>query len=340
MGNIYNNISNEERRMIINMYDNGDTVTTIAHHLQRPRSTVVSIVHKILQTKSIEKQLRGGIRKKKLSDVQRYSICRWVDTNCCITLEKLKRKLFKKFNVKCCTKTVERALKDFHYTLKRTSIYPEKRNNNETIIKRERYVYEYRNILLKYKHEQIFFIDEAGFSLSMRNRRGRAPKGHRAITTVPSIRSRNISVCAAINLNGVKNFQIETTAYNSLKFSEFVKEFCTKLKMNGISQAVLVMDNVPFHKTKDVELVVTGLRDISIKILYLPPYSPFLNPVEQVFSKWKNLVRRKNPTNEKKLLKCIRRSFRKITNQNCEKFYYHMIKIMQLCVEKKPILDE
>lgn len=191
-----------------------------------------------------------------------------------------------------------------------------------------------------FKEENIYFIDEAGFSLSMRNRRGRAPKGHRTITTVPGIRFKNISVCTAMNLNGVKKFQIETSAFNSAKFSSFMKEFCTNLKSDGVFKALLVMDNVPFHKTQEVRQVIREMNDITIRIIYLPPYSPFLNPIKNVLSKWKQLVRQKQSSTEAKLLKHIRKSLKKITSKNCRNFYRYMLQMMKLCIDKLPILDE
>ena len=54
------------------------------------------------------------------------------------------------------------------------------------------------------------------------------------------------------------------------------------------------MDNVAFHKNKEVKAIAEAKRHI---IIFLPPYSPFLNPIENMFSKWKQVIRAKRPAN-------------------------------------------
>mgnify|MGYP003487352982 CR=1 FL=1 len=68
-----------------------------------------------------------------------------------------------------------------------------------------------------------------------------------------------------------------------------------KLRENDIQNAVFVADNVPFHKSCQVRNV---LAENGHQLLFLPSYSPFINTVEQVFSKWKNCVRSQRPENE------------------------------------------
>ena len=69
---------------------------------------------------------------------------------------------------------------------------------------------------------QIIFVDEAGFNLSMRRSRGWSRVNTEARVTVPFTRSRNISVCAAINANGPIMYEVNASAYNSGSFKEFM----------------------------------------------------------------------------------------------------------------------
>jgi transposase len=62
------------------------------------------------------------------------------------------------------------------------------------------------------------------------------------------------------------------------------------------------MDNARFHHCIEI---TTLLRDSGFILLYLPPYSPFLNPIENSFSKWKSHVISLNPTNENQLVEYI-----------------------------------
>lgn len=62
------------------------------------------------------------------------------------------------------------------------------------------------------------------------------------------------------------------------------------------------MDNVIFHKTEQVQV---SLSSTNFEIVFLPPYSPFLNPIENFFSKWKRSVRSSLPSNEEELITAI-----------------------------------
>ena len=89
------------------------------------------------------------------------------------------------------------------------------------------------------------------------------------------------------------------------------------LKDKNINDEVCIMANVSFHKSKEVQRLI---KDSSYSNLFLPPYSPFLNPIENMFSKWKEHVRRENPQNESHLLELINNGSQLISSKNCEGF--------------------
>ncbi|MCP5019015.1 MAG: hypothetical protein GY938_27610 [Ketobacter sp.] len=66
------------------------------------------------------------------------------------------------------------------------------------------------------------------------------------------------------------------------------------------------MDNVRFHKMNDIKTMIFENGHI---VEFLPPYSPFLNPIENVFSKWKNIVERDRNSSEDKLIESIGSGF-------------------------------
>ena len=74
------------------------------------------------------------------------------------------------------------------------------------------------------------------------------------------------------------------------------------------------MDNAPFHKIHEVKRIVLA-RGHFIK--YLPPYSLFLNPIENMFAAWKEYVRRARPTSEIHLMELIKHRSILITEEDC-----------------------
>nr|XP_004212365.2 uncharacterized protein LOC101237169 [Hydra vulgaris] len=183
--------------------------------------------------------------------------------------------------------------------------------------------------------DKIFFIDEVGFSLSMQVRRGRSLAGKRATQTVTNIRSRNISVCYAMNKNGILKYEAQTRAFNTESFFDFIRLVLAQLAVNKVVGSILILDNVQFHKTDVVhnEIVRAGHS-----LIFLPPYSPFLNPIENMFSEWKQFIRRCSPRTE--LLENIQNGALNITSTNCNNYFAHVLRYMIPCSKREPVIEE
>ncbi|KRH92503.1 hypothetical protein M153_5187000798, partial [Pseudoloma neurophilia] len=167
-----------------------------------------------------------------------------------------------------------------------------------------------------------FFIDEVGFQLSIRRTRGRSLIGTRATTTVPGLRSNNINACAIISKHGILHYKLERTAYNTTKFSEFLNEVFEKFEELNIRNACLIIYNASFHKTPQIAAII---RNRGHRFLLLPPYSPFLNPIENLFSLWKEHIRQGTPQTTEQLFSLIHMAVSLITRQNCRNYYTRMI---------------
>jgi transposase len=171
----------------------------------------------------------------------------------------------------------------------------------------------------------------------MRAKRGRALKGQPAIQVVPGLRNRNISVCCVMSKNGVLYHKKQTLPFNRQSFAEFLDEVLAKFRELGLQNRIFVMDNVPFHKCMEIrEKLITAGHTLK----FLPPYSPFLNPIENLFSQWKQLVRSRNSRDEQELFHAIDASFNEITQENCANYYRHMLNVLSRCVNREAILDE
>jgi hypothetical protein len=105
--------------------------------------------------------------------------------------------------------TVYRSIEDFSYTLKRISLAPERRNNPNGLEVRSAYASNFLSLLSEEYRENTFFIDEVGFNVSMRSKRGRSLVGTPATQIVPTIGSRNISIY------GSKGLTVKKRSINS-----------------------------------------------------------------------------------------------------------------------------
>ena len=85
------------------------------------------------------------------------------------------------------------------------------------------------------------------------------------------------------------------------------------------------MDNASIHKVGVVESEVVSRGH---QVQFLPPYSPFLNPIEESFSKWKGYVRSLSVENERELLRFIEEGFQIITESDCQGYYRNMLRYL------------
>ena len=130
-------------------------------------------------------------------------------------------------------------------------------------------------------------MDESGFHTSMTRLRARVPKGERAYGKVPRNRGKNTTLIASITLEGAmgESMTIEG-ATDALAFEAYVKHF---LGPSLKERQVIVLDGLGAHRTQKVrELIERRGADL----VFLPSYSPDLNPIEEAFSKIKQLVRK------------------------------------------------
>ncbi|KAL0147626.1 hypothetical protein M9458_057068 [Cirrhinus mrigala] len=135
-------------------------------------------------------------------------------------------------------------------------------------------------------HEFIY-VDEAGFNLTRTRRRGRNVIGHRPIVNVPGQRGGNITLYAAITQNGVLHRHAHMGPYNTALILTFLDQLHNIAAANQIDhmQYIVVWDNVSFHRSALVQNWFQ--QHPHFTVLYLPPYSPFLNPIEEFFAAWR-----------------------------------------------------
>lgn len=155
------------------------------------------------------------------------------------------------------------------------------------------------------RHEFIY-VDEVGFNLTKTRCRGRNVIGQRAITNVPGQRGGNITMCAAITQNGVLHHNATLGPYNTGHMLTFLDAIYTMLVPDPDQEParfVVLWDNVSFHRAVLVQnWFATHPQFV---VLYLPPYSPFLNPIEEFFSAWRWKVYDRQPYARMPLLQAM-----------------------------------
>jgi transposase len=130
------------------------------------------------------------------------------------------------------------------------------------------------------------FLDETGASTNMVRRTGWGPRGERLIDAAPWGHWKTTTIVAGLRSSGIIAPLVVDGPMNGITFRTYVGQMLAPAVMPG---DVVVLDNLPAHKVAGVEEAV---RQAGASLLYLPPYSPDLNPIEQVFAKLKALLRK------------------------------------------------
>lgn len=331
-----NTTSDADRKRICESHDQGISIKDISHFSSIKKTTVHEIVKNYIRTGSMFAKRRGGLTTSKLTDQQKICIKSWVEEDVTISLNSICQRVNNEFNILIAKSTVARILDAFHFSLKRIHKIPEKRNDTHTILLRLEYARHFISLPALYSEDHYIFIDEVGFNVSMRVTRGRSLVGTPATQNVPSIRSRNISVCCAINKNGIILYETQPTPYKTTSFFTYITNLITNLRNRQIDNAIFIMDNVRFHKS---ETIISLINQNNYGLLYLAPYSPFLNPIENMFSKWKNIVKRANPVNENDLMNAIHGGANLIREDDCNGYFRHMASYIPRCISSEVIND-
>jgi transposase len=131
----------------------------------------------------------------------------------------------------------------------------------------------------------LIFIDETWAKTNMTRLRGRAPIGTRLIARIPHGHWKTTTLIAALDRGGIRCSTVVDGAVNAEVFEAFVEQVLAPTLGAG---DVVVMDNLSSHKRARTRLLI---RTRGAEVLYLPPYSPDLNPIENVFAKIKQRLR-------------------------------------------------
>ena len=164
--------------------------------------------------------------------------------------------------------------------------------------------------------ERFVFVDECSTNISLAPIYARAPRGERAHGKAPKNWGKNVSlICAIHSEEGVKSSMSVEGALDSKAFESYIEHFLTpKLKRGQI----VVMDNLSSHKSKRVERLI---EQTGATLLFLPPYSPDMNPIEEAFSKLKSILRKVQARTKEALVEATGRALDEITPEDIRGFY-------------------
>jgi transposase len=163
--------------------------------------------------------------------------------------------------------------------------------------------------------ERLVFIDETGASTKMARRYGRSARGTRCVAAVPHGHWKTTTFVGALRATGMTAPMVLDGAMDGAAFDLYVNEVLLPTLRPG---DIVVMDNLPAHKRARVRV---ALEAAGAQLMYLPPYSPDLNPIEMAFAKLKAALRKAAARSINGLIAAIARTLTTFEPEECTNYF-------------------
>jgi transposase len=267
-------VSMEIRAIISEDNKLGIPVKEMSTVLRIPIRTVENLLKHERDTGSMAPMPHKG-RKPALDVEGLKRLSNLIDAHSDMTLNEIEREMDRDIDISALSRIIHHKL---GYNLKKKAIHATERDTPKNKAKRVAFIKEMPNLAASH----LVFLDESGVNTGMTRRYGRAKGKKRVCDSAPFNHKKNTTLIAAIRLGGKP---VTGKIVGSMRGGNFL-EYLTKALVPVLNKgAVVILDNLQTHKVKGVAEAVRGDQ---ASILYLPPYSPDLNPIEEMWSKVKS----------------------------------------------------
>jgi transposase len=269
--------SQDLRQRILQTIERGEgSLRQIARRFLVSLSFIVRLLQTYRHTGSLQPKPHGGGHPPALGPEDLDRLRELVRQQPDATLEELRRRL----GVSCSLMAIGRALVKLKLPLKKKVLHADERERPDVQERRE----EFRTEAAGWDPSRLIFIDETAATTAMTRTRGRAPVGQRVVGTVPG-HWETITLTCGLRLSGVTAAMVFKGATDAGSFENYVEQVLVPELKPG---DVVIWDNVKPHQSDEAIEAVEGA---GARVVPLPPWSPDMAPIEELFSKIKGMLR-------------------------------------------------
>jgi transposase len=270
--------SNDLRERVAAAVDHGEgSQREIARRFRVSLSFLVRLLQRRRDTDSLDPKPHGGGPTPALGPEDQQRLDALIRKQPDATLEQLRQL----GGFTCSLTTLWRALRRRDLTRKKKTLHADERDRPDVQAKRR----SFRRKVKKIEPERLVFVDETGVTTAMTPAYAWAPRGERAYASAPGSWE-SVTVTAALGLDGVRAPLVFPGSTNAATFQTYVEEVLVPALHEG---DVVVFDNLSAHLAP---AVVEAIERAGASVLPLPPYSPDYTPIEEMYSKVKEFLRR------------------------------------------------
>jgi transposase len=269
--------SQDLRQRILETVERGEgSLRQIARRFLVSLSFVTRLLQLHRSTGSLQPRPHGGGNPAKLGPQDLERLRELVRQQPDATLEELRQRL----GVSCSTMTIARALRTLGLPRKKKIPRAQDQDRPDVQEKRQGFCEELAGV----DPRRLVFVDECGANTAMTRTHGRAPVGQRVSTNTPG-RWESITLTCGLRLSGVTAALAFPGATNTGVFETYVEEVLVPELKPG---DVVIWDNLKPHESEEA---IEAVEAAGARVVPLPPWSPDLTPIEEMFSKVKGSLR-------------------------------------------------
>ncbi|MGH9141831.1 MAG: IS630 family transposase [Vicinamibacterales bacterium] len=257
----------------------GETCRSIAERFSIAPSTVVKWSKRVRETGSPAPAKFGGHKTCSLAPHRAFVLAQ-IEKVPHLTLHRLKD-LLAECGVVVSHDTVWRFLRREGRSFKKKTLFATEQLRPDVVRRRERW----RRVSPRLDPARLVFIDETWIKTNMAPIRGWSPKGERLLGFAPDGRWHTLTFLAALRINALTEPCVVEGPINGTIFRAYIEQFLVPTLQPG---DIVILDNLGSHRSQAIR---SAIRRAGAKLAFLPPYSPDLNPIEQVFAKVKHWMR-------------------------------------------------
>jgi transposase len=299
-----------------------------------------------------EKKKKSG-RRRILGEEHKQFILRCIDENPSAVLTEVVGGLMQNFvDLNVSRSTVYNFMTtQCNLSIKQAQFHSVERNSEEKIQQRYVWVQKWQQTDMDFTTNCVF-LDESAFHINLKRGMAWSKKGTPAIVTVPMTKAKATSILGAISATGLINVSLrvpkcikkrklghETDVYSTGTvtghYLSFVKATLDEMdRYPEMKGHYLVMDNAPIHSSTDIGKYINSR---GYQYVYLPPYSPELNPIEQFWSVVKRKVKRNKFLEKESLMTRISEACDSLYLSDFKGFVSHSVKCFDKCLNKEKL---
>ena len=224
---------------------------------------------------------RGG-RPRSITPPMLEALCDHLTEKPGLYLEEMAVFLYDEFDISASSSSIKRTLSSAGWTKKKAQQKAKERNPDL----RDFYIYK----LSEFHSYQLVYVDESGCDKRIGFRRtGWSPLGVAPVQVAKFHRGQRYQILPAYAQDGILLSRVFRGSTDAVIFEDFIEQLLQHCGRWPEPRSVLIMDNASFHHSERIKEMCS---EAGVKLLYLPPDSPDLSPIEEFFSELKSCIKR------------------------------------------------